>query len=133
MYYYLFYTLYKFWENISYPRFWSDIKASVSILALQIWLLISLFVYYNIFIDRFFNLNDYLSLFFILVLILLIIDYYTFNNKNKWMIILDEFDKLPKKKNIIGSVVVGVFILLIILNLIYSFYLMSQIDWSQYK
>ncbi len=41
-YYYLFYKIYKFYEKAP-ARFWSDWKASISITALEIWLLFLLF------------------------------------------------------------------------------------------
>lgn len=131
VYYYLFYQLYKFWEFISFPKFWSDFKAAVSIVALEVWTIISLFVYYKVFVNRFYSFNE--SLFFLLCGIVIIINIIIFVYLDKWKEYNEEFDKLSKKKNIIGGVIVWTIILLIIANLIYSFYLMSQIDWNQYK
>ena len=47
-YYYLFYKLYKFWEYISIPKFWSDFKAIVSIIALEIWSFFSIINFYEL-------------------------------------------------------------------------------------
>jgi len=130
-YYYLFYKLYKFWELISFPKFWSDFKANISICALEIWLILSLINYYNIFIDRSYSLDK--TIFFLIVGVIMVINILTFVYLDKWKDYNKEFDKLPRKKNIKGGIIVWFIILLIIANLIYSFYLMSQIDWSQYK
>ena len=42
VYYYIFYKLYKFWDFIS-PEFWTDFRAGVSIIALELWILFSIF------------------------------------------------------------------------------------------
>ena len=114
----------------------SEWKAS---LAMDIFIgLIALIIiiYYKIFINRYISFeNDNLRLyvytkgFFTIVLP----HYYIFNYKDKWKVIILEYDKLSKKKNIIGGWVVFVFIILLIFMLIYGFYLMSNIDWSKYN
>jgi len=130
-YYYLFYKFYKFWEKVSIPRFWSEWKASLSIIVTQIWLMISLFVYYKVFIDRYYQLNE--SLLFTIGFILFIINYLAFHQKDKWKTIVEEFDNLSKKKNTIGSIIVWSLVILIIVIIIFSFYLMSKIDWAIYQ
>ncbi len=130
-YYYLFYKLYRFWELVSFPKFWSDFKAIVSIVALEIWFALSLINYYNIFIDRHFYLEN--TIFFLIGGIIIGINIISFIYLDKWKEYNEEFNQLPRKKNIIGGIIVWTIILLIIANLIYSFYLMSQIDWSQYR
>lgn len=127
-YYYLFYKFYKFWEKVSIPRFWSEWKASLSIIVTQIWLMISLFVYYKVFIDRYYQLNE--SLLFTIGFILFIINYLAFHQKDKWKTIVEEFDNLSKKKNTIGSIIVWSLVILIIVIIIFSFYLMNKIDSS---
>jgi len=127
-YYYLFYKFYKFWEKVSIPRFWSEWKASLSIIVTQIWLMISLFVYYKVFIDRYYQLNE--SLLFTIGFILFIINYLAFHQKDKWKTIVEEFDNLSKKKNTIGSIIVWSLVILIIVIIIFSFYLMNKIDGS---
>ena len=44
-----------------------------------------------------------------------------------------EFENWPKKKNIRGGIIVWGIIIFIIANLIFSFYLMSLINWKLYR
>lgn len=69
-YYYLFYKLFNFWEKISFPKFWSAFKAEVSIMALEIWLIMSVVNYYTVFIDRHFYLN---KIVFMLIVVCIVI------------------------------------------------------------
>lgn len=129
-YYYFFYKIYCFWENAPI-KFWSHFKTGLTIIFLEIWLVLSLFIYYNIFIDRYFNLDK--NLFIFLTLFLIALNFLMFSLSDKWKIYNKEFEQLPKKKNIIGGIIVWSIIILIIINLVFAFYLMNQVDWSQYK
>ncbi|KPE48943.1 hypothetical protein [Chryseobacterium indologenes] len=135
-YYYLFYKIYRFIESISESnggKFWSDWKASLVLDCLIYFLLISLFIYYNIFINPYANLDESNIDIFVVVVIVALFNYFVFHHRDQWKKIVVEYDKLAKKKNKIGSwIVIGV-ITMIIVNLIYAFYLMSQIDWSKYR
>jgi len=131
-YYYLFYKLYKFWEN-GHFTFWSEWKASISIIVLQIWFILSLFVYYKIFINRYIHLaGDNIEIYLVAIPIWGI-NYFIFHHHSKWRSIVVEFDKLPQEKNKIGGIIVWSIIILVVVNVIFSFYLMSQTDWSQYR
>ncbi len=131
-YYYLFYKLFK-WYECGPSIWWSDWKAVLSIDVLCIFIGISIVTYYTIFIDRYFRVGD--GKFFLMVYIFLIAtpNYFIFNHRNRWKYIVKEFEKLPKRKNEIGGWIVLVIILLIITNMVYAFFLMSQIDWSRYR
>jgi hypothetical protein len=50
-----------------------------------------------------------------------------------WKDYIKEFDQLPKRKNKIGGWVVFGVLMLIIANMVFAFYQMSLIDWSQYR
>ncbi|MBO6185169.1 MAG: hypothetical protein J6O88_10885 [Chryseobacterium sp.] len=131
-YYYLFYKLYKNYERG--PSVWmSDWKASFSLDVLIYFLVMFLFIYYNIFINRYANLSKSNIEVYILVISVSLLNYFIFHHRNQWKKIIVEFDQLPKKKNILGSWVVFGVVLFIVANLIFSFYLMSKIDWSQYR
>lgn len=132
-YYYLFYKFYKFWEYVSTPSFWSDWKAGISLMALEIWLIISVFVYYKVFVNPYIHLSESNIEAYILAFTLAGAKYIIFHHHDRWKRIVKSFDKLPKRENTIGSWVVFLLTILIIANLVYSFYLMSQIDWSQYR
>ena len=133
IYYYFFYKFYKFWEFISIPSFLSDFKAGISLIALEIWFLLSIGVYYSVLTKETMNLSISSPIVLIPLVLILSIKYYCFIYSNKWKDHIKFFDKLEKKKNVIGTWVVILSTFLIITNLIYSFFLMSQIDWSSYR
>ena len=130
---YLFYKLYKFYEKVSSPPFLSDWKAAVSILALEIWFLFSIIVYYKVFSKKdlvphaLTNPLTYVILAFLIMLKIIL-----FDHKNRWKDYVNMYDKWPSGKNNRGSVIVTIIVLSIIANLIFSFYLMSKIDWSKH-
>lgn len=131
-YYYLFYKFYKMSEAAP-SRWLSDWKAGIVIIALETWLLLSLIIYYNVFIDRYFNLTATSPVIILSSIAILLGNYFAFVHTDEWKAYVKEFDALPKKKNQIGSLIVFAIVVLVIANLVFSFYLMSQIDWKQYK
>jgi hypothetical protein len=132
LYYYLFYKIYKFSEAA--PSKWlSDLKAGVTIIFLEILVLTSFYVYYTIYFNRYATLEFISYKTFGPLGVILILNYFAFIYKNNWKTYVEEFDKWPPKKNTIGGVIVTCVILIIIVNLIFSFYLMSLIDWKQYR
>ena len=58
-YYYLFYTLYKWYEN-SYFNWWSEWKAGISLDIIIFFALFPLFLYYNIYVDRSLRIENYI-------------------------------------------------------------------------
>lgn len=132
-YYYFFYKLYKFWESASDPKFWSDWKAGVSIITLELLIAISVGAYYAVGTKTILNLSVKTPVVFIILAIVIFLNYLAFIHTNKWKEYVKEFDQLPKRKNRIGSWVVLGIILLVLGNVFFSFYLMSRIDWTQYR
>lgn len=125
-YYYLFYKLFNFWEKISFPKFWSAFKAEVSIMALEIWLVMSVVNYYTVFIDRHFYLNK--IVFMLIVVCIVIVNLKFFTYSSVWKDYNVRFERLSKNQNLIGGIIVWCIICMIILNFIYSFYLLYQLD-----
>lgn len=125
-YYYLFYKLFNFWEKISFPKFWSAFKAEVSIMALEIWLIMSVVNYYTVFIDRHFYLNK--IAFILIVVCIVIVNLRFFTYSSAWKDYNVRFERLSKNQNLIGGIIVWCIICMIILNFIYSFYLLYQLD-----
>ncbi|THV62928.1 hypothetical protein [Chryseobacterium candidae] len=124
-YYYLFYKFYKM--SASAPsKWWSEGKASMAIGVLEIWTIISILIYYKILIDPSSNIMGTTIIWFIIIIAITIADYYIFHHKNKWKNIISEFDKLPRKKNILGSWIVFGLVLLITGNFIFSFYCLDR-------
>src|ERR1700727_1493399 len=110
-YYYLFYKLYKFWEQLSIPKFWSDAKALFSILTLKVFIIIPLTVYYKFFINKNSNLLKEKWLYIFVGALFFFADYFLFLHKDKWKQIVHKYDKWPETKNNTGSILVAVFIL----------------------
>ncbi len=54
------------------------------------------------------------------------LNYFLFLHTNKWKEYNAEFDKLPKKKNIIGGIIVWIIIIMIIANIFISGHLMQK-------
>jgi hypothetical protein len=135
IYFYLFYKFYKHFEKG--PSVWmSEWKASLAMDLLIGLITLILIVYYKIFIDRSISLDhDNLALYVYTIGFFTIVlpHYYIFNHKDKWKDIIVQFDQLSKEKNMIRGWLVFVFISLLLFLLIYGFYLMSTIDWSQHK
>ncbi len=133
VYHFLFYKIYKFIKNVSVPEFWSEWKAIMLIIILEIALYFSVGMYYSVFINRYTTLLDNNFLIGLYLVSTIALNYYFFEHQNKWKLIIEKFDKLIKNKNIIGGWLVLLVIILVVVSLIYSFYLTSQIDWKQYQ
>ncbi len=129
-YYYLFYRLYKVTKRGAIKSL-SKFYAGIAIAALEFWLALSVYIYYTIFINRYAKLPK--NSVIVMSLILLLIDYLAFIHNDKWKDYMAEFDNWPKKKNIRGGIIAWGIIIFIIANLIFSFYLMSLINWKLYR
>ena len=130
-YFYLFYKLYKFSEAA--PSKWlSDWKASLVIDILWYCIAFSSFFYYKIYLNRYAQLTKNNIDIFLLVIVVGVPNYFIFNHKDSWRHYNKKFDKLSKSQNRLGSLVVFTVVLLIVVNLLYSFFLLSKIDWTPY-
>ena len=135
-YYYFFYKIYcsiEYTSDLSGGKFLSSFKAGLVMIALEIWMLMSLGAYYAIYTKTAIELSISMPVIYIPLIIIIGFNYFTLDYTDVWKKYNNEFDKLPKQKNRIGGWIVFSIVLLVIANLIYSFYLMSQIDWSQYR
>ncbi len=129
-YYYLFYWLYKLAMTGAIKSL-SRFYATLAMLVLELWFVGSFYNYYTIFIDRHSSLevkSPQVLAFFVGIMTL---NYYAFMHTDKWKEYAAEFDQWPKNKNRKGLIIVICVIAIIISNLIFSFYLMSQIDWQK--
>ncbi|KPE48970.1 hypothetical protein [Chryseobacterium indologenes] len=125
-YYYLFYKLYKWYE--SGPFVWySDWKAGISIIALEIWTCVSIYSYLSIFLNRKISLSITEPSGFIPYIIILSTNLYFFSSSHKWKLYFEEFEKWPKRKNLISGIIVWSIIALIIFNFIFSINLMKSL------
>ncbi|MFC7346924.1 hypothetical protein ACFQO9_09375 [Chryseobacterium zhengzhouense] len=127
-YYYLFYKLYKWYEEG--PSVWmSDWKAGLSIDLLVFLTIFSFVPYFIVFFNIYINFDDIIILRLLVAIYIFLIvipNYFIFHHKNQWKKIVNEFDKLPKKKNQQGGWTVLGIVLFIIINYIFSFYIYYQ-------
>lgn len=96
-YYYLFYKFYKMSEAAP-SRWLSDWKAVICIIALEIWTMLFLVVYYVTITKTYIDLNLKMPIVFIPLLIVSLINYFAFIHTSVWKQYLKEFDRLPKNK-----------------------------------
>jgi len=125
-YYYLFYKFYKFGEA-SPSIFPGDFTAAFAISGLEVLFLGSLKFYSTNFWGRQGDLK--LTSFHVIIPLatVVLINYFTFINSTKWKKYIRDFDKLPHKKNSIGTwITIGV-IAFVLVNFAFSFHIMSQI------
>ena len=122
-YQYFFYKFYKFYETSTYSKWWSEWKALVSIIAIEMWTLFSLAFYYQAFTG---DAPEIDSLVWVIGTVLAVGNWYLFEHQDKWKDIVKEFDELPKKKNRIGSFFVFLVVLGSIVNVFFSIYTLSQ-------
>ncbi len=135
-YYYFFYRIYRsieYTSKLSGGEFLTLFKGGVVMIALEIWILISIGAHYTAYSKTFIELSVSMPIVYIPLMIIILFNYFTINYKDNWKQYNAEFAKYSRKKNRIGGWIVFVVILLIVSNLVYSFYLMSEVDWSQYR
>jgi len=129
---YLFYKFYKMSEAAP-SRWLSHWKASLAVDTLLFFLIFSLLIYYKVFVNKYTNVGGETRIIWILGVFILIPNYFIFHHRDQWKGMVAQFDRLPKERNRRWGLVVWLIVTVVILNLIFSFFLMSQIDWSQYQ
>lgn len=125
-YYYLFYQIYKLGPD-SGP-FSRKYSSQLLMIVLETAFVISLNCYYIEFFDHNGRLNLYSIRIILPVLAIFILNNIVFDKDEKWKGYIEEFDKWPKNKNIIGSVIVILFIGFIFYSIQYSLSTMRQIS-----
>lgn len=123
-YYYFYYKLYKSTNPSSLlPR---QFRAILYLDVLFIFAGLSLVYLYGTFFNPNFNLGNGKWLIVLYIAIICIPNYLIFEHNDQWKEIVDTFDKLPKKTNQIGGFITWSIVVIIILNLIFSIYLMAR-------
>lgn len=118
MYYYIFYTLYNFWEFVSSPKIWSDAKAALTICVLELFIVFTLIIYYKLFIDRASHFGEGVTLLVLSLVFIVGPNAFLFILTDKWKGIVKEFDSWPEKKNEKGRIIVWCLIIFVIVNLV---------------
>lgn len=128
---YFYYRLYKHFEK---GGVWmTEWKASLAMDVFTYFIIASVMIYYKIFYNRGFHLSERNYDVLGMVLIVAGFNYFVFHHKNNWRQIVQHYEQLDKNKQRIRGWIVFSVVILILANLLFSFYLMSKIDWSQYR
>ena len=131
LYDYLFYTIYRFWEKAP-SRWWSDWKTVITICFLTVLMILS--IYGNVMYIFRINLLPNSGILPLIIGILVFgFNYLYFLFKDKWKNRILKFEKLSRKKDLLGITLVMIFSITIILSLLYSYYLISTIDWKSIR
>lgn len=99
---------------------------------LETSLVISLNCYYIEFFDRTGVLKLYTLKIILPLLIIFFLNYFTFVNTNQWKNYIQEFDKWPKYKNVIGSCITIILIALLLFSIKYSLSEMRLISGNRH-
>ena len=126
LYAYFYYKLFKFWEVASIPKFLSDWKASLTLDVLEIMIALSGICYYTIISKKWIDFGDNKILVFVYIVLIAVPNHFFFNYNNRWKSFESEFDKWSKEKNAKGTIVVICIVVVVVLNLILSFYLLGK-------
>lgn len=135
-YYFFFYKIFfsiKYTSKLTGGEFLTVNKASLVMLALETWVLFSFIAYYRIYTKTSMQLSISMPIVYVPAVIIFAFNYIAIHYKDRWKQYNTEFASYSKKKSRIGGWIVFGIIILIISNLAYSLYLMSEIDWSKYR
>lgn len=130
--FYYLYFYYKIYNSIEYTSkllggaFLSEMKAGIVLIALEFWLVLSTYNYYTVITNNNLHLSINKPIVFIPMFIIVSLKIYFFTDTKKWKNYKKEFDGLSSSYNKKGSIIVTIISLLIIANLIFSFYLLSR-------
>ncbi|UWX62173.1 hypothetical protein N0B40_07740 [Chryseobacterium oranimense] len=134
-YYYLFYKIYKSIEYTSElvgGAFWTDFKAGLVILTLELWIIGSFLNYYSIINDKKLNIETISPILLISLIFFSIINYLAFMHTDIWKTYNKEFDKLSEKENQKGTTIVWVIAICITVNFFGSVYLLQKYVLKMY-
>ena len=115
---YLFYKLYKFWDAISIPKFWSDAKGVLTLVVLQELTALSLIVYYKTFINQNTQLLTEKWVYILTCALCFFPNFFFFYYNDNWKQIVHRYEKWPESKNNNGGVLVAVCIFAMVGNFI---------------
>lgn len=128
IYYYFFYKIYKSVQYTSAPfgEFLTNFKAGVVMIVLELWTLLSMINYYTFITENKVDLSFSKPIMYIPFIFIIGFNYYTLDYLDVWKRYNREFERLPKKKNTIGSWVVFLIVIILTTNFIFSFYCLDQ-------
>ncbi len=127
-YFYLYYVILKVWSKEKNPVFSKNFQADICLIFLKGCFSFSLFNYIQIGFDIKFNLSPFAPMGFLVFILIVGSTIYIFNFSSKYKFYIKEFENWSKKKNLIGSSIVWLTILIIFLNLIFSVELLKRFN-----
>lgn len=133
-YYYFFYKLYKImlWTSSPFKNFFSKFRASLALVTLELWIVFTIENCYEILneIDPKSNSNSFIYIMGLSIIIFnyISLDYYDI----VWKKYKEEFDELPKRKNMIGGIIVWIIILFITASFFFSTFYLHKINFGTY-
>ncbi|HCC94139.1 MAG TPA: hypothetical protein DEQ26_07390 [Flavobacteriaceae bacterium] len=122
IYYFVFYTLFVFWEKVSIPKFYSEFKAGLSILLIQIFIYYSIIYSYLIITNKEFNFDLKNPILLIPLSIIFLINIFLTNVSSKWKYYYPKFDNLQNIRKIKYMSITWLFIL----SVIVMFFILSN-------
>lgn len=128
-YHHIYYKLYK----VSGVYFTNSLKKESAFVFILILELITILSFVNYYIYKTKHIIDFDMIELLVISIILsLINYNVFFSKSQWKMIVQEHEKLTDKKNRLGTLCVCSLIIILLANFIFSYYLLSLIDWSLY-
>lgn len=109
--------------------FWPEIRAYLLLLMFNATLILLIINYYTIITKKRVLLPDGNAWIYISALFLAFLNYFLILHNKKWKKDIEVFDKLPKGRNQIGSIIVWSIILGAVFALFLSFFLLYEIDY----
>ncbi|MDQ1856097.1 MULTISPECIES: hypothetical protein [unclassified Chryseobacterium] len=134
-YYYIFYKIYKsiiYTSEMVGGEFWTDFKAGIALLALELLFLGSFLNYYSIIINEKLDISITSPIILIPLIILFVINYFSFIHTDMWKEYNKQFDKLPEEKNRKGTIVVWIIAIFILINFFGSAYYLQKYILKMY-
>ncbi|HAD78638.1 MAG TPA: hypothetical protein DCF99_03360 [Flavobacteriaceae bacterium] len=122
IYYFVFYTLFVFWEKVSIPKFYSEFKAGLSILLIQIFIYYSIIYSYLIITNKEFNFDLKNPILLIPLGTIFLINIFLTNVSSKWKYYYPKFDNLQNIRKIKYMSITWLFIL----SVIVMFFILSN-------
>ena len=134
-YYYIFYKIYKsiiYTSEMVGGEFWTDFKTGIALLALELLFLGSFLNYYSIIINERLDISITSPIILIPLIILFVINYFSFIHTDIWKEYNKQFDKLPEEKNRKGTIVVWIIAIFILINFFGSAYYLQKYVLKMY-
>ncbi len=132
-YYIFFYKLFRLFKSTANEG-WEDWKALVALCLITVLLLVQGYVYFLVFFPELsFDIPYPQPTLFLISFALCSMHYYLTLHKEKWKAYIDVYNSFSKMQKITSSLLMFFFLCLIVCGLFFSFYKLSQVNWSVYR